>query len=209
MILTFIGDCHARFQELNEITQNTPNTTIQIGDLGLGFGRDELYKPSKKDLFFRGNHDDPAVCKKFKNCLGEWGYKEEWNLFFLAGGDSIDKQFRTVGLNWWRDEEISEKHYDTIEDNYLHNKPRIVTTHCPPEDLLSLLFKGKYKTIPSKTGCFLSRLFELHKPDLWIFGHMHNSVDMIINNTRFVSLDVLETVELDTETLKIKKEKND
>ena len=43
--LTFIGDVHGHFDEYNKMVREIPGTTIQVGDKGLGFGKDDLFDP--------------------------------------------------------------------------------------------------------------------------------------------------------------------
>jgi hypothetical protein len=35
--------------------------------------------------FLRGNHDDPKLCGKHPNYLGEYGYLPDDELFFVSG----------------------------------------------------------------------------------------------------------------------------
>lgn len=49
----------------------------------------------------------------------------------------------------------------------------------------------------SQTRTMLQKMFEEHKPELWIFGHHHKSKDEVINGTRFICLDELETFEIE------------
>jgi hypothetical protein len=43
-------------------------------------------------------------------------------------------------------------------------------------------------------------MFEAHQPKLWIHGHWHVSRNAEYNGTRFICLEELGTIVIDTET---------
>ncbi len=43
----------------------------------------------------------------------------------------------------------------------------------------------------SRTMQALNAMFELHRPDLWFFGHWHRSAGAVIDGTRFQCLGEL------------------
>lgn len=192
MTIRFIGDVHGKFEEYHQIINETEHMTIQLGDLGLGFGLDHLFYPKDKDYFIRGNHDNPEVCRNNKAYLGEYGYLKDYNMFFVSGAYSIDKHLRTPGWDWWYDEEISNKSYNIIISKYKKDKPKILIAHCPPDDYMEQLFPNCMK-IDSNTGMLLSAMILEHKPEIMIFAHMHESIDVVIDGIRFVCLKELET----------------
>ena len=44
----------------------------------------------------------------------------------------------------------------------------------------------------SRTRQALDAMFDIHKPDLWLFGHWHDSQDRNVMGTRFICLNELE-----------------
>jgi hypothetical protein len=50
---------------------------------------------------------------------------------------------------------------------------------------------------PSLSRQAFNSMLQFHQPKVWVFGHWHRSFDNVINGTRFVCLDELETKEID------------
>ena len=200
-IITFIGDVHAKFTEYLDILGKIDNPTIQVGDFGLGF-HPEIDKSlilNPKDKFFRGNHDDPAVCKSFtNNCMSDYGYDPKTKIFHLAGAFSVDKDIRIERKwEWWHDEEISKFEHGNILTLFEETKPEIVVTHTIPDAMMHHLTIERLKAIRSDTGQLLDKFLEIHKPKKWIFGHMHQSIRKNVLGIEWVGLDELETYELE------------
>lgn len=191
-----IGDVHTKFEDyINVISYHNPNNypTIQIGDFGFKQHHDlfKLYINSDNNKILFGNHDYYPY-KYEKHSLGDWGILNNTeSTFFIRGAHSIDWKFRIEGLDWFKDEEFTYKEYDNCFTDYLKYKPKIVITHDCPNDVILHIYNGINK-YPNSTNTFFQTLFENHKPDLWIFGHHHISLDVIINGTRFVCLSELE-----------------
>jgi len=127
------GDTHGKFKEFKKIAvTNSDKLIVQIGDFGLGFhGESTVPTFPPNALFFRGNHDNPAVCKIHPNYMGDYGSKiiEDRKVFWMGGAWSIDYKYRREGLSWWRDEELSLPELDTVMEQYLDFKPEIMITH--------------------------------------------------------------------------------
>jgi UDP-2,3-diacylglucosamine pyrophosphatase LpxH len=51
----------------------------------------------------------------------------------------------------------------------------------------------------SKTRQALDRMFEIHKPKLWIHGHHHMNLMRDIEGTRFVCLDELSFIDIEAD----------
>jgi predicted phosphodiesterase len=73
-----------------------------------------------------------------------------------------------------------------------------MVTHDCPETVADHLFglTGKLN-IPSRTRQAFDSMWEAHKPEIWIFGHWHQSRDQNIMGTRFVCLAELEAKEIE------------
>jgi hypothetical protein len=192
MKLCFIGDVHGRFVELNEQLVNDSGCYMLLGDVGLGFSKklDDSF-PNKNNLYFvRGNHDNPETCRNTVGYLGDFGYIPEWSLFYISGAFSIDKAFRTIGKDWWADEELSYNQFGQAIDLYREVKPKIVVSHdCP-----FIVYDKIYKVLKnrSSTSSALNCMFEEHNPELWFFGHHHQNLDLNLGSTRFIGLAELE-----------------
>lgn len=202
--LRFIGDVHGHIDDYLPLTKSGP--TFQVGDMGMGFRGVHLPHLGEDHKFIRGNHDDPRACREHPDYAGDYGYDEQRGIFWLGGGYSIDYVYRislmVQGMSpiWWMDEELSDGALLEATAAYRNCKPRIVVSHeCPqsiPEKgLIPLMSGGPFK--PSRTARALQKMFEAHKPEVWIFGHYHVSQEVVLEETRFVCVGELKTFDLD------------
>jgi predicted phosphodiesterase len=202
-----ISDIHGKFLHLKTILDKDKNSKyIQLGDLGLGFSRLVLGAPEDpKDFgdnfkFIRGNHCSPEDSKNHKNYLGDYGVITDdlphgMKGFFVSGADSIDKGYRTKGVDWWEEEQLSEKDLMKAIDLYEKEKPDIVFSHDCPKSMYQYIIRGNY--INNMTANALDIMFKIHQPKLWCFGHHHRHFEKILKGTRFICLAELEVLDLD------------
>lgn len=129
---------------------------------------------------------------------------------FVGGAVSIDKAYRIEGYSWWPDEELSEEELTKIVASYNHWKPKIMVTHeCPEsiaEHVLHMASNGRTKMLPefaSRTRQTFERMFAIHKPELWVFGHWHIPFDYIHEGTRFLCLPELAWADVNTDTAEV------
>ncbi len=165
--------------------------SLQVGDMGIfdHKGQKELIiGPEHK--FFRGNHDNPLLCKEHPNYLGDWGYISEIELFWVAGGYSIDKDYRIIGIDWWDNEELGWEEFLEVIKIFGDSKPKIVVSHeCPTDIKIHALTNISKLDLLSRTEAALQAMLDVHRPDIWIFGHHHKKIDQVLDGTRFVGLD--------------------
>lgn len=112
-----------------KILTELKNDSIQLGDLGIGFIKTQNYNNKfnfDNHKFIRGNHDNPEICKKHKNYLGDYGITSQ-GLFFISGADSLDKKYRTPMINWWQNEELTTNDFKKCLNLYKKEKPEIKT----------------------------------------------------------------------------------
>jgi len=192
-MITLIGDIHGHFNVYQRLIANRTNT-IQLGDFGVGF---PSWMPFDLDLthrFIRGNHDNPATCRDHPNCLGDYGYLAEKKIFYIGGAYSIDKEQRTVGVDWWDDEELSYLDLKAMMTLYASVKPYIVISHECPKEIFPYL--GCPSFIPSRTQQAMDQLLKVHRPKYWIFAHYHVSVMQQVKNTLYTCLNIFETLDI-------------
>lgn len=211
----FVGDVHGHLYEFKLVVESKPkdiDKIIQVGDFGIGFGQSDYWHESLDEYmienniyFLRGNHDNPTQCGEMQNNLMAGQHKD---FFVIPGAWSIDYAYRTEGISWWKDEELSYEELDRMLSIYNLVRPRVMVTHDCPLSVSNKLFieRGKsfsgmqYKT---RTGSALEEMFKLHKPKLWLFGHWHCDVDEVIDGTRFICLNEMSYVDVDNETLEV------
>lgn len=196
--ITFIGDVHGKWLEYCRIINEHPNT-IQVGDFGVGFRTPwwdplqmDIYEDHENHRFIRGNHDNPAACKANDKWIPD-GHVDENGIFFVGGALSIDQQYRTAGVDWWEDEELSIVELNEMISKYEEIKPDFVVSHDCPESVAIELFPFYNKMqFPSRTRQALQSMLEIHRPKNWWFGHWHVSRKKDINGTLFRCLAELE-----------------
>jgi Calcineurin-like phosphoesterase len=204
----FIGDVHGKYPQYKRIIREHQNT-IQVGDMGVGFFKwphgepyanppfDEMLHSGAR--FIRGNHDNPAVCRKHQMWIPDGTVEDD--MMFIGGAFSIDKAYRIEDFNWWPDEELSYKEFENLVDVYNVAKPACMVTHdCPVVAVNAIHSHHRFDN--SRTQQCLQILWEMHKPKVWVFGHHHQSFDKVIDGTRFVCLDELEVKEINWNIIK-------
>ena len=192
--MRIIGDVHGRIHEYLALNTES-DESIQIGDVGFGFKAVSLPTMPPGHRFFRGNHDGPVLCHARPSSLGDWGYDEANGLFWFSGADSIDKHLRREGVSWWRDEELSVAEFERALELYEQVKPRVVLSHDGPQDFIRAAF-GIHKK--SRTRQALQAAYDLHQPDLWIYGHHHVRREFQSpEGTLFMCLPELGFIDLD------------
>lgn len=216
MKIRFIGDVHGQWKQDYFPKLEGCDRSVQVGDMGVGF----LYRinpedpygvrlpsppPSLGDFpgkheYIRGNHDNPLVCRQDPNCIPDGTYRD--GVFYVGGGLSIDREYRTEGIDWWRDEELSYAEFEKIIDVYRQLRPAIVVTHeCPDEvagAMMAALNRIKFNDF-SRTRQAFQRMLEIHQPKIWIFGHWHVSMNFKYGPTNFVCLGIGETIDIETD----------
>lgn len=209
--MILVGDIHGDFDNLVKIIYSVKDVVVQLGDLGIGFrheyvnpayflDQDEPYKlfkltdfqyDRKKFVFLRGNHDNPEMCRKHHNYLGEFGVFKK--VFYISGAWSIDKVYRKEGLDWWPDEELNMKQmYDALE-MYTQVKPDIVISHDCPSSVSQLIHLD---SITTRTGQLMDSMLREHQPQRWFFAHHHTSWFRKVDKTEFKCLNCYETARI-------------
>lgn len=193
-----IGDVHAKFTEYHKLCRQFPET-IQLGDMGIGFR--EFTPPGEKHRFIRGNHDNPHICRLTPGYLGDFGYLEEHEIFFLGGAWSIDQAYRIEGRDWWPEEELDYRQFSDAMEMYKRAKPKTVISHGAPFVVYDSLMDNpmtpiKIRKHKCRTASALDAMFEEHQPERWIFAHFHMSRQFELRGTFFKALRELEVHEL-------------
>ena len=198
-----LGDGHGNFQCAIKCAKRRPNSTIiQLGDFGIGFlnKKGELEKVPELPanfFFIGGNHENYSVCKTIPNFLGRFGIIniKGFNIFYISGAKSHDREWRTENIDWWADEELSFTEMYECLDLYEKNKDIIdvVISHdCPA------IIAKTYLKIPStdnnNTRNFLEQIYNIKNPKDWRFGHHHQYLRVTHGETEFrcLAIDMLQ-----------------
>lgn len=195
---TIIGDVHGKYRRYHEIIREKDRHpyTIQIGDMGFDYSTLDNVD-YKKHVLVAGNHDNYDKLENVPHYLGDFGYMVNFNkldFFYYRGAYSVDRQYRTIGIDWWSNEEVKIESFLEARNLYRQIKPDIVITHDCPEEVCLLILDPGRKVYQNVTGYCLQELFNIHQPKFWYFGHHHKSWKMEINGTTFQCLNELETL---------------
>jgi hypothetical protein len=216
MTLTrLIGDIHGRVYDYRaHCIADFAGPTVQVGDFGIGFGQGDYWHESVNDFhrdgthrFIRGNHDNPTVCREeMVGCINDGNIEDD--VMFIGGAWSIDNPVappgwyrRTAGVDWWFDEECSDKQFEQFYETYKSVKPRVMITHDCPASISYKMFWGSGfltgPTYPNRTSAWFDRFLEAHQPESWWFGHWHKSMGFKHGPTLFQCIGELDYVDVE------------
>jgi len=201
MSLTIIGDVHGKYERYYKIIRQSdiyPNT-VQLGDFGFKYNT-LINLDSNNHKILGGNHDNYDIIHKYPHYLGDYGISIVGGVefFYYRGAYSIDRQYRTIGIDWWEQEQVSIDQFMKARELYRQSKPRIVITHDCPQNIASMMLMPNQRTYENTTGWALQELLNIHEPEYWFFGHWHQSRTIVYGQTNFTCLNELETYTIDS-----------
>lgn len=190
MNVAFLGDIHD-FYEVLKLAPSKAELIVQLGDFGFIHRNPCTITPLVETWFIDGNHDSIELLHSLEPT---WPPDEKDkiqtspNLFyiprgsvhkignsivgFLGGADSIDLQFRTEGVDWFRDESIKISNVSRLEKELVNHKNLdILVTHAPPSKTIKRIFMGNKE--PSPSAVMVDYAVKYFKPALLICGHVH------------------------------------
>ena len=200
MKIIVLSDVHGNILRCQDVALKNPHcNVIQLGDLGVGFLPCEIIENLPPNFyFFPGNHDNRKVAVSLHNCLGhfgEWGsLADGQGFFFVSGADSIDKESRTVGINWWFDEELTYAQGQQCIDEWAKSKTEVIISHELPQRIAEAFFLIYDR---SRTRQILDAMIEARRPKLVVFGHHHIPFHQFHEGIEYRGLKIDETITLD------------
>lgn len=218
-MILIMGDIHGEWGKANAlITKKNPSLIIQCGDFGwwpqFAMARSTVYHLRSWThmglktngalcLFCDGNHENHEDLQRIQKDQGgnkavHLYEKVFWmsrgalftlpdgrNVLFYGGADSIDKHLRTRGLDWYPEEIPS--YLECVKALNRTEKIDIVVSHTAPHEWVPDVCRREKFSDPTRDH--LSRILEIHKPDLWFHGHWHRESQGVYKNTQWYSLD--------------------
>jgi len=204
MKILIVGDVHNRFGKLNTlINVKRPDLIICCGEFGYWpyFENSEPIEKIKthgaKLLWVEGNHEDLWTLRDRKsnelapNIIymprgSTYQLDDGRKILFMGGADSIDKDVRYLGVDWFPEEVITYKDLQNLPNCEID----IFITHTCPQELVAGLAKWPTEKDPSNQA--LSELWKMYKPDLWFFGHWHFFTKGKLGKTKWFALSHIE-----------------
>lgn len=209
-VIRYVGDVHGNMSAYFSIIKDVQES-IQLGDLGLAptwitaerFDKifDELdIKGNHK--FYRGNHDCLEECKKSKHFINDGTV--DGPMMIIGGALSIDKAYRTPGVDWWKDEELSYKELNDMLDLYEKIKPKILLTHDCPEyvaqNVMIPLVNG-IKDMPSRTRMALETMRDIYQPIIHVYAHWHKYSYRELFGTQYICIPIGGYIDIDVDAV--------
>jgi hypothetical protein len=186
-----------------------------LGDFGFHETYSELFHSDichDKHKILLGNHDDYKTASKMRNVLPRYG--RDWKgalLFYVSGAMSPDRHIRqSEGEPWYSEEEMSFPEmfgcYTAYKDNA--RAPDIVIAHTAPtimkkhmlgnhDSFMSENF-GYHDGFVENTTLLLDKLIKYTAPKFFICGHFHRDFDMEVQGTRYICLNELSYIDIET-----------
>lgn len=196
------GDVHGNFGQLNKvINKKKPDTVICLGDFGFWptLFTPDCVKPNDSIVYWiDGNHEHfDNLKKRTSNEIipgvvyvprGTVMRVNGLRALFLGGADSIDKQWRTPGHDWFPDELITAQDIAvSIESIEAAGGIDIVFSHTCPKEFSVL--DQRWDKVNDPSRIWLSEILNNFKPQRWYFGHWHVEQTGFTNNCRWTCLD--------------------
>ena len=213
-MLRIIGDVHGKFSQYLKIAEKAEHS-LCLGDFGFSDSWNKLHYSSlnpESHKVLAGNHDPYDMAPQSPFYLGDFGEATIGgvSLFFVRGGISIDRTYREAerinrgSKTWWSQEELNFSQMLACMQAYRKAKPSIVVSHVPaacfsklvcPDDKILIDF-GFHKGFKEATQLLGDELLKIHRPKIWLSGHLHRSLTEEINGTKFVALAELEFLDI-------------
>lgn len=200
----FVGDIHGHTHVLTKYGyRNRDATVIQVGDMGIGFGTKKVPPLIPANCrFIRGNHDNPEICRKSPKHIEDGHVETTPNgtkIMYVGGARSQDIEWRTIGIDWWEDEECSWGELEGFIRKYAEFKPDVMVTHdCPYPVAIKMFQWTAHKPVEmDRTKAAFHAMLDSHAPKLWVFGHWHQNRRETIDGTQFVCVGINQTHEVE------------
>lgn len=180
--------------------------SLQIGDFGFSDSWSWLADTvdASRHKVLGGNHDDYDWIEsnnppQYLSNSGQYSFPG-FSFFFIRGGNSIDKRWRIPHRSWWEQEELNGKQCEEAITAYEQAKPDIMVSHDCPWQFYPYVITNydKMTESPNNTARLLDAIFNIHKPKLWIFGHHHHNYVTEYEGTRFICINELSYLDVDT-----------
>ena len=207
------GDVHGSFSILNAaVAEHSPLMVLQCGDFGywpedMNLPYNGFKNASNAQVpvhFCDGNHENHSALET----MVKYGYAPHYVgpgvvyqergstltlpddrvVLFAGGADSVDKDVRTKGHDWFPGELLTEKDFAKFPDVQVD----IVISHAAPTSavLPPPLREDRFHD-PSRA--VLQKVLERYKPSLWFGAHYHIPFAHRLGNCEFCSLSPVHT----------------
>lgn len=196
-LVRLLGDTHGNMTPVRQASR-LGLVAVHLGDLG--FAREWAKASRIPNLHVvAGNHDEIPFARATPVFAGDFGDLGERvagasGVFFARGAESLDRELRTPGKDWWPEEQLSNGELDAALDAYLRLRPHTVLSHEAPTSVVRAIHGDAAR--PSRTSETLQAMLEACRPERWSFGHHHVSWSAAIAGTEFIGLGIDEVLDV-------------
>lgn len=209
MHVAVCGDWHAdpgAIEVITDIGTRWPSVEhiFHCGDFGWKFDpsyleemTNELERQELTLSFVDGNHEDfDYLFKHWKQRKRIWYMPRTTHfmlygrtIFAMGGAHSIDKHYRTPGISWWPEEEISER---DVQIALQAQKAEIVFAHDAPLTCdLELEYGYKDDSNSNRNREALQLIVDHVQPKVLFHGHYHKRITTTDHNgVQCIGLDM-------------------
>lgn len=202
------GDTHGDWKTLSEdLSKIKESNVIIAGDFGYWpnfspFSLKFIHMNGCHIYFCPGNHENWDALRNFEQnsnkriieifpnifycTFGSVLNIENYNIMFCGGADSIDKGNRTEGINWFREEIITEHDMYSLPER---NDIDIIISHTGPRKIIEILNPSFGYRVYDQSCDRLSWIWKHYNPKLWIFAHFHQYGMIKFGKTLFYQLN--------------------
>ena len=206
------GDTHCNWNCFNKNIYdiiNIGNSTniIVVGDFGYwpNFPQYDitLINPQDCNIYFcPGNHENWDALKAleisnqnkkiieikphiFYCTFGSLLELEGHKIMFCGGADSVDKNMRKLGIDWFPEEIITESDMYYLPDTNIDT----IISHTAPKRIVDMLNPSLIGKVNDPSCDRLTWIHQHYRPSYWFYGHFHNYGECEFQGTRFYQLN--------------------
>ena len=100
--------------------------------------------------------------------------------FTMGGAYSIDKNYRSEGLDWFPEELPSEEEYEEGLNNLenVNNQVDYILTHTGPREVIAAMGYGDMSDDENELRMYLQHVADETEFTTWFFGHFHDDQEI-------------------------------
>lgn len=217
MLIMLVGDLHGDYARADHAIQeahaNGITEMIQCGDWGMiwpnKYGPMEnqtkrlsncLMRNKVHMRFIDGNHDvfselfplertdhNLTLNLTYQHRGSSHTYPDGTKVVFMGGAPSIDYEWRTPGISWWPEEQITE---NDVNRALSHGRADIVIMHDAAEKPEGLKETSNMTfNMRAADSCMrVRRVLDVLRPALRVHGHYHVKYTKMYNATKVVGV---------------------
>ncbi|MBW7856887.1 MAG: metallophosphatase family protein [Leptonema sp. (in: Bacteria)] len=205
----FVGDIHSDFESFEFLCEFMLNEVrdiyriVQIGDFGFWPNQNDwLWYPKSRlsvpDKYIDGNHEDHSVLQK-QELLKPTKLTEKFDAYYIyrgyaddlfvycGGATSHDRSLRTEGIDWFKQENISEQDLRRAIDASRGKQIQVIVAHDTVREAFRLIKEPQW-VFADQNRELLEQLFYSVQPKLYVHGHYHFFRDYEYMGCRFLCL---------------------